>query len=45
MAEEIDLFKTPTEPSFFIGPGQSEIFYSTEYVFIVLIFRGLEGNF
>ena len=25
MAEEIDLFKTPTEPSFFIGQVQSRL--------------------
>ena len=33
MATEMDLFKTPTEPSFFVGQVQSEIFSSLDYFF------------
>ncbi|PIN30428.1 ATP-dependent RecD-like DNA helicase [Limosilactobacillus reuteri] len=45
MAEEIDLFKTPTEPSFFIGQVQSEIFTSPDSFFKVLIVSIEEANF
>ncbi|WP_323062108.1 SF1B family DNA helicase RecD2 [Limosilactobacillus reuteri] len=45
MAEEIDLFKTPTEPSFFIGQVQSEIFTSPDSFFKVLIVSVEEVNF
>lgn len=45
MAEEIDLFKTPTEPSFFIGQVQSEIFTSPDSFFKVLIASVEEANF
>ncbi|PTM28435.1 ATP-dependent RecD-like DNA helicase [Limosilactobacillus reuteri] len=45
MAEEIDLFKTPTEPSFFIGQVQSEIFTSPDSFFKVLIVSVEEANF
>lgn len=45
MAEEIDLFKTPTEPSFFIGQVQSEIFTSPDSFFKVLIVLVEEANF
>lgn len=45
MAEEIDLFKTPTEPSFFIGQVQSEIFNSPDSFFKVLIVSVEEANF
>ena len=45
MAEEIDLFKTPTEPSFFIGQEQSEIFTSPDSFFKVLIVSVEEANF
>lgn len=45
MAEEIDLFKTPTEPSFFIGQVQSEIFTSPDSFFKVLIISVEEANF
>lgn len=45
MAEEIDLFKTPTEPSFFIGQVQSEIFTSPDSFFKVLIVSVKEANF
>ncbi len=45
MAEEIDLFKTPTEPSFFIGQVQSEIFSSPDSFFKVLIVSVEEANF
>ena len=45
MAEEIDLFKTPTEPSFFIGKVQSEIFTSPDSFFKVLIVSVEEANF
>ena len=44
MAEEIDLFKTPTEPSFFIGQVQSEIFTSPDSFFKVLIVSVEEAN-
>lgn len=45
MAEEIDLFKTPTEPSFFIGQVQSEIFTSPDSFFKVLIVSVEEADF
>ena len=45
MAEEIDLFKTPTEPWFFIGQVQSEIFTSPDSFFKVLIVSIEEANF
>ncbi|NDO57385.1 ATP-dependent RecD-like DNA helicase [Lactobacillus reuteri] len=45
MSEEIDLFKTPTEPSFFIGQVQSEIFTSPDSFFKVLIVSVEEANF
>ena len=45
MAEEIDLFKTPTEPSFFIGQVQSAIFTSPDSFFKVLIVSVEEANF
>ena len=45
MAEEIDLFKTPTELSFFIGQVQSEIFTSPDSFFKVLIVSVEEANF
>ena len=45
MAEEIDLFKTPTEPWCFIGPVQSEIFTSPDSFFKVLIVSVEEANF
>lgn len=45
MAEEINLFKTPTEPSFFIGQVQSEIFTSPDSFFKVLIVSVEEANF
>ncbi|OUN49712.1 exodeoxyribonuclease V subunit alpha [Limosilactobacillus reuteri] len=45
MAEEIDLFKTPTEPSFFIGQVQSVIFTSPDSFFKVLIVSVEEANF
>lgn len=45
MAEEIYLFKTPTEPSFFIGQVQSEIFTSPDSFFKVLIVSVEEANF
>lgn len=45
MAEEIDLFKTPTEPSFFIGQVQSEIFTSPDSFFKVLIVSVEKANF
>ncbi len=45
MAEELDLFKTPTEPSFFIGQVQSEIFNSPDSFFKVLIVSVEEANF
>lgn len=45
MAEEIDLFKTPTEPPFFIGQVQSEIFTSPDSFFKVLIVSVEEANF
>ncbi len=45
MAEEIDLFKTPTEPSFFIGQVQSEIFTSPDSFFKVFIVSVEEANF
>ena len=45
MAEEIDLFKTPTEPSFFIGQVQSEIFTIPDSFFKVLIVSVEEANF
>lgn len=45
MAEEIDLFKTPMEPSFFIGQVQSEIFTSPDSFFKVLIVSVEEANF
>ncbi|MBB1078556.1 ATP-dependent RecD-like DNA helicase [Limosilactobacillus sp. STM2_1] len=45
MAEEIDLFKTPTEPSFFVGQVQSEIFNSPDSFFKVLIVSVEESNF
>ncbi|MCC4367876.1 SF1B family DNA helicase RecD2 [Limosilactobacillus reuteri] len=45
MAEEIDLFKTPTEPSFFIGQVQSEIFTSPDSFFKVLIVSVEGANF
>ena len=45
MATEMDLFKTPTEPSFFIGQVQSEIFTSPDSFFKVLIVSVEEANF
>ena len=45
MAEEIDLFKTPTEPSFFIGQVQSEIFTSPDSFFKILIVSVEEADF
>ncbi|WP_019252638.1 ATP-dependent RecD-like DNA helicase [Limosilactobacillus reuteri] len=45
MSEEIALFKTPTEPSFFIGQVQSEIFTSPDSFFKVLIVSVEEANF
>jgi exodeoxyribonuclease V alpha subunit len=45
MAEEMDLFKTPTEPSFFIGQVQSEIFNSPDSFFKVLVVSVEEANF
>lgn len=45
MAEEIDLFKAPTEPSFFIGQVQAEIFNSPDSFYKVLIASVEEANF
>ncbi|WP_242364175.1 ATP-dependent RecD-like DNA helicase [Limosilactobacillus antri] len=45
MATELDLFKTPTEPSFFVGQVQSEIFSSPDSFFKVLVVSVEEANF
>ena len=45
MATEMDLFKTPTEPSFFIGQVQSEIFTSPDSFYKVLAVSVEEANF
>ena len=45
MAAEMDLFKTPTEPSFFVGQVQSEIFTSPDSFYKVLIVSVEEANF
>ncbi|WP_267201391.1 SF1B family DNA helicase RecD2 [Limosilactobacillus kribbianus] len=45
MADEIDLFKTPAEPSFFIGQVQSEIFTSPDSFYKVLIVSVEDANF
>lgn len=45
MAAEMDLFKTPTEPSFFIGQVQSEIFTSPDSFYKVLIVSVEDANF
>lgn len=45
MATEMDLFKTPTEPSFFVGQVQSEIFLSPDSFFKVLVVSVEDANF
>ena len=45
MATEMDLFKTPTEPSFFVGQVQSEIFSSPDSFFKVLVVSVEDANF
>lgn len=45
MAEEMDLFATPTEPSFFVGQVQSEIFTSPDSFYKVLIVSVEDANF
>ena len=45
MATEMDLFKTPTEPSFFVGQVQSEIFSSPDFFFKVLVVSVEDANF
>lgn len=45
MAAEMDLFKTPTEPSFFIGQIQSEIFTSPDSFYKVLAVSVEDANF
>lgn len=45
MADEMDLFKTPAEPSFFIGQVQSEIFTSPDSFYKVLIVSVEDANF
>ncbi|UXC67440.1 ATP-dependent RecD-like DNA helicase [Limosilactobacillus oris] len=45
MATEMDLFKTPTEPSFFVGQVQSEIFSSPDSFFKVLVVSIEDANF
>ena len=45
MATEMDLFKTPTEPSFFVGQVQSEIFTSPDSYYKVLAVSVEEANF
>lgn len=45
MATEMDLFKTPTEPSFFVGQVQSEIFKSPDSFYKVLAVSVEEANF
>ena len=45
MATEMDLFKTPTEPSFFGGQVQSEIFSSPDSFFKVLVVSVEDANF
>lgn len=45
MATEMDLFKTPTEPSFFVGQVQSEIFSSLDSFFKVLVVSVEDANF
>lgn len=45
MATEMDLFKTPTEPSFFVGQVQSEIFSSQDSFFKVLVVSVEDANF
>ena len=41
----MDLFKTPTEPSFFVGQVQSEIFSSPDSFFKVLVVSVEDANF
>ena len=41
----MDLFKTPTEPSFFVGQVQSEIFSSLDSFFKVLVVSVEDANF
>ena len=45
MATEMDLFKTPTEPFFFVGQVQSEIFSSPDSFFKVLVVSVEDANF
>lgn len=45
MATEMDLFKTPTEPSFFVGQVQSEIFTSPDSFYKVLAVSVEDANF
>lgn len=45
MATEMDLFKTPTEPSFFVGQVLSEIFSSPDSFFKVLVVSVEDANF
>lgn len=45
MATEMDLFKTPTEPSFFVGQVQSEIFTSPDSYYKVLAVSVEDANF
>ena len=45
MATEMNLFKTPTEPSFFVGQVQSEIFSSPDSFFKVLVVSVEDANF
>lgn len=45
MATEMDLFKTPQEPSFFVGQVQSEIFTSPDSFYKVLAVSVEDANF
>lgn len=45
MAEEINLFEAPEEPSFFIGQVQSDIFDSPDSFYKVLLVSVEEANF
>lgn len=45
MAVEMDLFKTPAEPSFFVGQVQSEIFTSPDSFYKVLAVSVEDANF
>ena len=45
MAEEINLFEAPEEPSFFIGQVQSDIFDSPDSFYKVLLVSVEDANF